>query len=226
MEWPDDKESGQSNESGQLWERRAVGGKGNGWMCEMSEEWLDVVDEEGMPTGERVERSKAHRLGIRHRTSHVWILREKQGRLQILLQKRSRDKDSFPGRYDISSAGHIPAEEDYIPSALRELKEELGVEAGPQELFYCGQRDIFYETVFYGEPFRDCQVSRVYFMWLDREPEEFSLQESEVEAVAWFPFPECISLVEEGRIPNCIYPKELRMVEAGVQKYAVFVKKY
>ena len=45
-----------------------------------------------------------------------------------------------------------------------------------------------------------------------------------MEAVAWFPFPECISLVEEGRIPNCIYPKELRMVEAGVQKYAVFVK--
>jgi isopentenyldiphosphate isomerase len=30
--------------------------------------------------------------------------------LQVLLQKRSPDKDSYPGCLDISCAGHIPAE--------------------------------------------------------------------------------------------------------------------
>ena len=38
-------------------------------------ELLDVVDENGIPTGETVERSIAHAKGIRHRTSHVWLLR-------------------------------------------------------------------------------------------------------------------------------------------------------
>ena len=97
-------------------------------------EWLDVVDAQGRPTGERVSREQAHREGVRHRTAHVWILRKKDGETQILLQKRSDDKDSHPGCYDISSAGHIPAGQEFLPSALRELKEELGVEAAPEQL--------------------------------------------------------------------------------------------
>ena len=60
-------------------------------------EWLDIVDENGHPTGETVERSYAHRHGIRHRTAHVWIFRRQNGHTEILLQKRSDIKDSFPG---------------------------------------------------------------------------------------------------------------------------------
>lgn len=105
-------------------------------------EMLDIVDENGMPTGEVVSRKKAHAEGIRHRTAHVWLVRSRDGKIQILLQKRCQQKDSWPGCYDISSAGHIPAGVDFIPSALRELKEELGVEAAPEELLFCGNRLI------------------------------------------------------------------------------------
>ena len=76
-------------------------------------EILDIVDEKGLPTGKTVDRQTAHEKGIRHRTAHVWILRRTSSGTEILLQKRSRDKDSNPGRYDISSAGHIPAGEDF-----------------------------------------------------------------------------------------------------------------
>ena len=41
-------------------------------------ELLDIVDENGIPTGEVVEREKAHREGVRHRTSHVWIARKRR----------------------------------------------------------------------------------------------------------------------------------------------------
>ena len=91
------------------------------------EEMLDLVNEQGDPIGRAVPRSEAHRLGLRHRTSHVWLVRRKNGVLEVLLQKRSDEKDSFPGCYDISSAGHIPAGQGFVDSALRELKEELGV---------------------------------------------------------------------------------------------------
>ncbi len=39
-------------------------------------ELLDIVDENGKPTGETVERKTAHSEGIRHRTAHVWIVRK------------------------------------------------------------------------------------------------------------------------------------------------------
>lgn len=179
-------------------------------------ELLDVVDEQGNPTGQTVERNKAHREGIRHRSSHVWLFRKRHGRPEILLQKRSSRKDSFPGCYDISSAGHIPAGADYISSALRELREELGVEAEESWLQYCGTRYIYYEEVFYGQPFIDNQVSNVYMLWLDREAEDFVLQQEEVEAVKWFDFEECVELVRQNGIPHCIMMEEMEMLCRGL----------
>lgn len=181
-------------------------------------EWLDVVDEAGIPTGEIVEREKAHAEGIRHRTSHVWILRMAGSRLQILLQKRSDEKDSYPGCYDISSAGHIPAGVDFIPSALRELKEELGCSVQAEQLIYCGQRRFTFRQIFHGKDFFDNQVSNVYALWLDREPGEFALQKEEVSQVKWFDFEDCVEKVRENQIPHCIFPEELEMVRRGIMK--------
>ena len=50
------------------------------------EEMLDLVNEQGDPIGRAVPRSEAHRLGLRHRTSHVWLVRRKNGVLEVLLQ--------------------------------------------------------------------------------------------------------------------------------------------
>ena len=127
-------------------------------------ELLDIVDENGEPTGKTVERETAHREGIRHRTSHVWILRKKDGKTQVLLQKRSKNKDSYPGCYDISSAGHIPAGESFVGSALRELREELGVHASAEELIYCGRRRFEYCETFHGGNFFHKQGRNVYLL--------------------------------------------------------------
>jgi isopentenyldiphosphate isomerase len=181
-------------------------------------EMLDIVDENGSPTGQTVERSIAHEKGIRHRTSHVWLARMHNGKCQILLQKRCATKDSFPGCYDISSAGHIPAGVDYIPSALRELYEELGIKASEEELMPCGRRYIHYERTFYGKPFIDSQVTNVYLLWRDLEPEKFNLQKSELDSVMWMELEECIKSVDEGSIPNCIMPEELQMVKKRLMK--------
>ena len=182
------------------------------------EEMLDLVNEQGDPIGRAVPRSEAHRLGLRHRTSHVWLVRRKNGVLEVLLQKRSDEKDSFPGCYDISSAGHIPAGQGFVDSALRELKEELGVTAQPQDLILCGQRSFQFSAVFHGKPFKDNQVSNVYLLWLDRDAEEFTLQKEEISAVRWMPLADCLRNVENGALNSCIFPEELRMVQATVEK--------
>ncbi len=182
------------------------------------EEIFDIVNESGQPTGRTVTRSLAHRKGIRHRTSHVWLVRTKDGRLQILLQKRSDSKDSNPGCYDISSAGHIPAGEDFAESALRELYEELGVQAQPKDLVVCGQRAFEYKKVFHEEVFHDNQVSRVFLAFCDADEDAYILEESEVSEVRWFDFDECVELVTSNAIPHCIFAEELEMVRKTAEK--------
>ena len=182
----------------------------------MELELLDVVDENGMPTGEVVPREKAHELGIRHRTAHVWLVRFRASEAEILLQKRCEQKDSWPGCYDISSAGHIPAGVDFIPSAIRELQEELGVKAMPEELIFCGNRCICADGEFHGRPFHDRQYSRVFALLWDREESAFSLQQEEIDAVRWMKLEDCLEAVKQNTIRHCIYPEELELVQKAV----------
>ena len=181
-------------------------------------EYLDVVDMNGNPTGETVLREKAHREGIWHRTSHVWLARVRNGEYEILLQKRCLDKDSFPGCFDISSAGHIPAGVEYIPSALRELEEELGIKADEKDLICCGDRTIVFDDVFHGVPFHDRQYSRVFLMWNDMDEEEFIFQKEEIESLLWMDFDRCKKAVVNEDEGFCIYMEELDMIEKEIRK--------
>ena len=99
----------------------------------MNEEIFDVVDEQDQVTGQMA-RSEVHRLGLMHRAVHILVF-NRQG--EIYLQKRSMLKDRQPGLWDSSSSGHVDAGENYDASALRELREELGLvpEERPQRLF-------------------------------------------------------------------------------------------
>lgn len=182
------------------------------------DEKLDIVDESGIPTGQIVTRSTAHYKGIRHRTAHLWLARYKGGALQLLLQKRSEQKDSHPGCYDISSAGHIPAGSGVIPSALRELSEELGISATEDELIPCGFRYYTNKNTFHGKPFIDTQVSFVFLLWRDFPEEAFTLQESEVAGVLWMDFDTIYEKVEQNRIPNCISLQELNMIKNTIER--------
>lgn len=181
-------------------------------------EWLDIVDMDGNPTGEVVERTQAHRKGIWHRTSHVWLVRKYDQEIQVLLQKRSRNKDSYPGCYDTSSAGHIPAGSGYEESALRELKEELGVTASEEELHLCGRRIIYHDEEFHGEMFVDRQISKVYFIWKDLEEKDFTIQKEELESVKWMEIGQCINMVKSQTMKTCIALEEIQMVKNQLSK--------
>lgn len=180
-------------------------------------EFLDIVDDDGNPTGQTIERAKAHGEGVMHRTSHVWLARKRGGRTEVLLQKRCDAKESFPGCYDISSAGHIPAGVGFKPSAVRELKEELGVEASEDELVLCGNRRIALDRVFGGKPFHDRQYSRVFALWRDLDEGEFRLQAEEVSCVRWMDLDQLVRAVGEDALPHCIALEELLMVKAALE---------
>ena len=165
-------------------------------------EYFDIVDENGLPTGKTVSREEAHQKGIPHRTSHVWIVRPSDTGYDILLQKRSEEKDSFPGMFDTSSAGHIPAGDEPLPSAIRELEEELGIKAKPEDLRFAGTFRIQYEKPFHGRIFRDNEFANVYVY--SGAIGKLKLQESEVSEVRWFDLDEVWDEIQTSRERFCV----------------------
>ena len=99
----------------------------------MSEEIFDVVNEHDEVVG-RQPRSEVHRLGLMHRATHVLVFNQ---RGQVFLQKRSMKKDRQPGLWDSSASGHVDSGEDYDACAVRELREEIGLQIShaPRRLF-------------------------------------------------------------------------------------------
>ena len=175
-------------------------------------EYFDICDENGLPTGEVVERSVAHSEGILHRTAHVWIIKEVDGRWQVLLQKRSAEKDSYPGMYDTSSAGHIPAGMEPLASARRELAEEMVIWASEDMVQFIGTFRTQYEEVFHGKPFRDNEMISIYVYNKPVEPDNLVLQESEVEEVRYWDLEEAYEEVCRGSNRFCMNPKGMKVL--------------
>lgn len=176
-------------------------------------ELFDVLNLDGTPSGIVKERGVVHRDGSLHPTAHVWIVRENQkSGYDVLLQKRSASKDSHPGYYDISSAGHVEAGQEYEETALRELQEELGITARPEELHFVGMRRAGFEDIFYGKPFCDEELSAVYVYKEPVQAARLNLQETEVEEVIWMDYWECRQQTRQGILKNCIYEDEFEML--------------
>ncbi|MCW2994797.1 MAG: hypothetical protein JWQ18_2292 [Conexibacter sp.] len=94
----------------------------------MDDEILDVVDEHGRHVGTK-RRGDVHRDGDWHLAFHLWVV----ARSGVLLQRRARDKSSWPGYLDASAAGHLIAGES-VRDGVREVDEELGAAYAFDEL--------------------------------------------------------------------------------------------
>lgn len=88
-------------------------------------EYLELFDEEDRPLGRIALRSECHgNPRLIHRTAHVVVF-NRQG--QLLLQKRTHDRDVQPGKWDTAVGGHLGPGETYEQAARREMNEELGI---------------------------------------------------------------------------------------------------
>jgi len=121
-----------------------------------------------------------------HRAVHIFVF-DKHG--QLFLQKRSRFKDAHPGAWDSSAAGHLNAGDDYDMTAVRELEEELGVQADVEcigEIAACtntGQEFVKLYTARHNGPFilpRSEIESGQFFppalidRWIAARPQDFA----------------------------------------------------
>lgn len=120
------------------------------------DELIDIVDYKGQPTGEICLKSEAHKKGILHASVHIWFYTSNQ---EILVQKRSHNKEIYPNLWDVSVAGHIESGESPINSAIREVSEEIGFAISKEHLLYKG---IWEEKHHHSNGLIDHEIHHVY----------------------------------------------------------------
>lgn len=97
----------------------------------MPEEIVYIVDRRDNVIGQ-APRSTMREQGLLHRVTYVFVFHP-DGRL--LVQKRTRSKDLYPGYYDLAAGGVVCVGESYEESARREAREELGITTPLQSHF-------------------------------------------------------------------------------------------
>jgi len=153
-------------------------------------EFFDILDENGNKTGKIKARTEVHKDGDWHKAVHIWIVNDKD---EILLQKRSPFKDSHPNMWDISSAGHLTAGDDSLSGAIREIKEELGVDILPSQITLIGTRKSASRpsAMLINNEFND-----VYLLRLSLDINKITLQEDEVSEVKYIPVDEFRNMIK------------------------------
>ena len=93
----------------------------------------DAYDGQGNKTGGELIRGQEIPEGCYHLVSEV-VVRHEDG--SFLLMQRSEDKAMFPGLFVAGAGGSALKEEGPYEAAVRELKEETGIEARELEQIY------------------------------------------------------------------------------------------
>jgi len=94
---------------------------------------LDIFDENGNSLGYTEEGVAAHDKRLWHKTAHIWIINPNG---ELLFQQRNRNDRKHPNAWDISAAGHIRSLETTRTGGVRELYDEIGILASPEDLIF------------------------------------------------------------------------------------------
>lgn len=154
----------------------------------MAEYW-DLYDGAGQLTGEKHLRGTKVPEGMFHKVVHIWIQNSKG---ELLMQKRSEQVDNCPGVW-ATTGGSVQAGEEPLPTAVRELSEELGLNVSAEELQYClmvRRKNAF------------CYV---YLLRKDIPVESLKLQECEVAAAEWMSIETINRMVSERTMHRYVY---------------------
>ncbi len=146
----------------------------------MTDELIDIYDENNRPLGIAKRKSEAHRDGSWHNGSHVWIYNSKG---EALLQLRSKGKTVHPGTWDTSSSGHFVRGENAIRAAIREVKEELGLVLSESDL----GAPLVLKSPKSHDGIVDNEFCNVFFIERDISIDDMSLDTEEVETVRFVP---------------------------------------
>lgn len=154
-------------------------------------ELIEIVDENGDFTGQIIDKDEAHDRNLLHNEVAVFIINDKG---QVLLQKRSANKRFNPNQWGLC-AGHVDAGESLESAALREMKEEVGIEVPADELKPYAEKVFIIRN-------SNSHVVYYYYVRLNLSEDDFVVQKEELSEVKWFYIDEAIDMIRQPNGPT------------------------
>jgi 8-oxo-dGTP pyrophosphatase MutT (NUDIX family) len=163
------------------------------------DELLSVVDASGRPLPP-LGRAEVHRRGLWHESFHCLVVRTTPP-ATVVLQRRRAGARSFPGRLDLTATGHLAAGESPL-DGLRELREEVGIDADPGALVALGVRLIADDS---GEGGRNRERTHVFLLPDDRPLTAFAIDPAAVAGLVELTAADLLSLLhDQGIVVPCV----------------------
>jgi isopentenyldiphosphate isomerase len=100
------------------------------------QELFDVVNEQDEVVGQATRGECHSNPKLIHRSIGVYVINKQN---QVFLQQRSKTKDKAAGKWSFSASGHVTSGDEYLETACKELKEELGVVVEASQLISLGK---------------------------------------------------------------------------------------
>jgi isopentenyl-diphosphate Delta-isomerase len=138
-----------------------------------------LVDPNDVVIGE-IDKKKAHKgSGMLHRAISVLVVRKANGEWETMMQKRSSNKELWPGFWTNTICTHPFIHESYVQSAIRRLKEEMGISA-EEKMFHTAFRFEYHAS--YNDLVAEHELDTVLFCVFSKNP---ILNQNEAEDYQW-----------------------------------------
>lgn len=145
-------------------------------------ELWDLLDENGNKIGKTHIRGEEYPIGFYHLGVDIWL---KNSKGELLVQKRSKNKESHPGVWAMTGGSALSGESS-IDAIHRETLEELGIDIDISKL-------KFLNVLKTNKAFID-----TYLYEIDVDIKDLKLQKEEVEEAAWFSPKEIDKMAQKG----------------------------
>jgi 8-oxo-dGTP pyrophosphatase MutT (NUDIX family) len=143
-------------------------------------EFVDTYDDDGAWAG-TTDRRLTHRNGAWHQCLHCVVVSRQNGRSVLVLQRRGFGLEEYPGQIDVSVAGHLRAGESLADAAVREIREELGIDVIFPSLEPLGEYPLIVQTA--GLFLRE--RTAVFALRDDRPASAYPFDAVEVASLVW-----------------------------------------
>lgn len=153
-------------------------------------ELIDLYDRQKRNTHKTFERwSGEPEKGKYKQSVHIWVMNHKG---ELLIQKRSENRRRNPGKWGFTG-GMVDKGETSLVGAVRELKEELGIEVTEDKMDFI----ISFK--------REHVFVDVWLLEYDVAIEKLNLQEEEVSEAKWVTVDELKNMIENGQFVQSIH---------------------
>ena len=146
-------------------------------------EMLDIFSRNGEYLGvESRDFCHSGKANVYHKAVLIWF---KNSKGEILVTKRAMNKKQYPGKWEMSAAGHVDAGESPLDTCVREIKEELGIDIEKEKIEYLTEWIIDEEL----------ELAQVYLVRKDIPINNMCIEREELDDIKWLSYNEFVKLL-------------------------------